>query len=78
MNNEKIYRDSDGMNRHILQMVKVEPEWAANRVQEGEIAIEENEKLRRAILTLKPHICEPAMEGETDYERAVIALLELV
>ena len=39
---------------------------------------EENEKLRNAILRLKPHIWERYMEGESDYECAVIALLELV
>ena len=34
--------------------------------------------LRGAINRLKPHIWERYMVGESDYERAVIALLELV
>jgi len=32
----KLYIDSEGIERNILQMVKLEPEWAANRIQEGE------------------------------------------
>jgi hypothetical protein len=40
MNTAKIYHDSDGDPRTILQMVTLEKEWAANRLQEGEKAIE--------------------------------------
>lgn len=40
MNTSKIYQDSQGNECSISQMVKREPEWAANRVQEGEKAIE--------------------------------------
>ena len=29
----KKYHDSDGFERNILQMVKIEPEWAANVIQ---------------------------------------------
>ena len=32
----KIYHDSDGNKRNILQMVKYEPEWAANVIQTHE------------------------------------------
>ena len=35
----KRYKDSDGDNRTILQMVTLEKEWAANRIQEGEKAL---------------------------------------
>ena len=46
MNLEKTYYDSDGYPGNILQIVKREPEWAANRIQEGEKAIEELAKLK--------------------------------
>lgn len=36
MDLEKIYHDVDGNECNILQLVKKEPEWAANRIQEGE------------------------------------------
>ena len=39
MDLEKIYHDLDGNVCNILQLVKKEPEWAANRIQEGEKAI---------------------------------------
>ena len=40
MDTGKIYEDSNGEQCSILQMVKREPHWAANRIQEGEKAIE--------------------------------------
>ena len=40
MDTAKIYYDHEGVKRTILQMVKYEPEWSANRIQEGENAIE--------------------------------------
>lgn len=40
MDLHKIYYDGDGNPRRVLQLVKQEPEWAANRLQEGERAIE--------------------------------------
>ena len=36
MNTAKVYQDSDGNDCSIHQMVKREPEWAANRIQHGE------------------------------------------
>jgi hypothetical protein len=36
MDLEKVYYDTEGRKRNILQLVKEEPEWAANRIQEGE------------------------------------------
>jgi len=41
----KIYKDLNCKEKNILEMVKTEPEWAANKIQEGEKAIG---KLRRA------------------------------
>ena len=46
MNTGKIYYDMEGNPRTIWQMVKESPEWAANRIQEGEKAIEEVERLK--------------------------------
>ena len=40
MNLDKRYFSLEGKPQNILQMVKNEPEWAANRLQLGEIAIE--------------------------------------
>ena len=37
----KVYKDSEGLELSIYQMVRREPDWAANRLQEGELAIEE-------------------------------------
>lgn len=48
MNTAKIYQDSDGNDCSIMQMVKREPYWAANRIQEGERAIELLERLNQA------------------------------
>lgn len=41
MDLHKVYYDSNDVPRTVLQMVKYEPEWAANRIQEGEKAIEQ-------------------------------------
>lgn len=38
MDLKKRYATSEGINCNILQMVKMEPEWAANRIQAGEKA----------------------------------------
>ena len=40
MDTGKIYNDSNGDDCSIIQMVEREPHWAANRIQEGEKAIE--------------------------------------
>lgn len=39
MDLEKRYKDSEGNECTIMQMVLREPEWAANRIQAGEDAI---------------------------------------
>ena len=41
MDTSKVYRDSNGVECSVWQMVRREPDWAANRVQEGELAIEQ-------------------------------------
>lgn len=47
MNTAKVYLDADGRECTIWQMVRREPEWAANRIQEGEKALEKLEKLEK-------------------------------
>ena len=49
MNTAKIYHDSEGNECSIMQMVKRAPEWAANRIQEGEKAIEALQKAKLAV-----------------------------
>ena len=49
MNTAKIYYDSDDNACSIVQMVRREPEWAANRVQEGEEAIARLEGMEETI-----------------------------
>jgi len=46
MDLDKDYFDSNGNRCNILQLVKLEPEWAANRLQEGEKHFEEFCRLR--------------------------------
>jgi len=46
MNTAKVYKDMEGNECTIWQMVKKEPEWAANRIQAGEDAIAELATLR--------------------------------
>lgn len=42
MNTAKIYHDLDGNERTIHQMVKLEPQWAASRIQQAEKYEEES------------------------------------
>lgn len=49
MNTAKIYRDLNGVERTIHQMVKYEPEWAANRIQAGEDALNSLQLLKAEI-----------------------------
>ncbi len=46
MNTAKVYEDLDGNKCSIWQMVRREPDWAANRIQDGEKAIEELLKIK--------------------------------
>ena len=39
MDTAKIYKDFNGIERTIHQMVRREPEWAASRIQAGENAL---------------------------------------
>ena len=40
MDTGKVYQDSEGNDCSIVQMIERKPHWAANRLQEGEKAIE--------------------------------------
>jgi hypothetical protein len=62
MDLDKIYQDSDGNNCNILDLVRREPEWAANVIQYYEKAlkvIEESE--------------QDALAGQAEYEAAMEA-----
>ena len=45
MDLDKPYWDINGDQCNILEMVKREPDWAANRIQAGEKAIEKLQRL---------------------------------
>jgi hypothetical protein len=64
MNSAKIYFDADGNERTIYQMVKSEPEWAANRIQEGEKAIEQLQQERQAKQELLEALEKIAQHGK--------------
>jgi hypothetical protein len=56
MNTAKVYKDTNGEECNIHQMIKREPYWAANRIQEGEKAIEkEKELLKAAKMAYRKH-----------------------
>ena len=68
MNTAKIYHDVEGNERTINQMVKCEPDWAANRIQAGEDAIELMKAKDEAltILALKLNMTGEALEELVD------------
>jgi len=49
MNTARVYKDSNGVERTLCQMVKCEPEWAAKRIQAGEEAINSLQQLKAEI-----------------------------
>ena len=53
MDLEKKYYTVEGIECNILQLVKMEPEWAANRIQAGERAIKKLEKLDRGKVSVE-------------------------
>ena len=53
MNTAIIYKDINGEERTIHQMVKYEPEWAANRIQAGEDALNSLQQLKAEIAAIK-------------------------
>jgi len=63
MDTAKIYQDSAGNDCSIVQRVQRDPHWAANRVQEGEKAIERLGKLRDAANIALGHLTG-GMDGD--------------
>lgn len=53
MDLDKEYCDSNDVPRNILGMVKHEPEWAANRIQEGERYLSEVFKITTILEEIK-------------------------
>ncbi|WP_373031646.1 hypothetical protein [Sulfurovum sp.] len=49
MDTGKIYHDSEGQECSIWQAVRREPDWAASRIQVGEIAIARVAVLEKAL-----------------------------
>jgi hypothetical protein len=49
LDTSKVYKDVHGDDCTIWQMIKREPEWAANRLQAGEKALERVALLEKAI-----------------------------
>jgi len=49
MNLQKIYHDSEGNKCNILEIIKKEPEWAANIIQHYEAA---NQDLRKKLMDI--------------------------
>lgn len=45
MNLDKVYHNSENKKCNIIQMVRGEPEWAANRIQVGEKMLTELKNL---------------------------------
>uniref|UniRef100_A0A6M3KEX5 Uncharacterized protein n=1 Tax=viral metagenome TaxID=1070528 RepID=A0A6M3KEX5_9ZZZZ len=71
MDFEKRYYDLEGNQRNILEMVARDPGWAANRIQEGEKAIAELERLkasRSEALRISSEILEQAEQERLDAE----------
>ena len=71
MDFEKRYYDFEGNQRNILEMVARDPKWAANRIQEGEKAIAELERLkasRSEALRISSEILEQAEQERIDAE----------
>jgi hypothetical protein len=62
----KTYMDSEGNECSIWQMVRREPEWAANRIQEGEKAIEQVKTEEKAKLILRDALSSEAWCSDFD------------
>jgi len=66
MNLKKIYKDIEGENCNILEMVILDQVWAANRIQEGEKAIAKVDEMQNKIKgmeVLLSHVTASEFEG---------------
>ena len=59
----KSYHDSNDNECNILQMVHREPEWAANRIQKGEKAIDELTAAQDRVRLLEALVSDAYREG---------------
>lgn len=62
MNTAKIYHDSEGNECTIYQAVMREPEWAASRIQVGEVAIKRVQILEDALSEIAKYPSTPKDE----------------
>lgn len=46
---EKIYHDVEGNERTLHEMLRVEPEWAVNKIKQGEKAVNNLERMMEAL-----------------------------
>lgn len=56
MDISKVYYDSDNNKCNIWKMVKHDPEWAANRIQAGEDALNNLQQIKAEIAALVPKV----------------------
>jgi regulator of replication initiation timing len=70
MNLTKVYKDSEGFEVNILQLVKQEPEWAANIIQHYET---ENAALKAKVEELKVRVeaTEPEPDNYWEKQKAI-------
>jgi len=66
MNTGKTYQDMEGNRCTLLQMIRREPEWAANRLQNGEDAIERVKLLEKAICIYSRERVEIDFENDAE------------
>ena len=72
MDTGKIYYDKHGNECPIWKMVKLEPDWAANRIQEGEKAIERVKVLERAISIYSREQLDKEFESDKEAVKSFI------
>ncbi len=63
----RIYHDSHGCQADILQMLFREPEWAANRIQEGDNAIAEFNEMKMQIFLLSKLLNDLVIRYKKEY-----------
>ena len=72
---EKMYESADGFKCTLSQMVKIEPEWAANRIRVWEKLQTENKALKE-LLDTQVEVCAKFSAQLIDCEQSRDRLLE--
>jgi len=72
---DKIYYDTKGNEVNLLQLIKKEPEWAANRIQEGRLEQEHKNMMRELLAFIKDTLSEyNATPDEWDHLYAILGM----